>query len=82
MMRTVPRIGQRWRRGNLVPRLAAPDIAGVHATSAGFGGLLVFAVLMAASAPSSLAGFVGVVTLVLLVAGITLPLHAAPHESP
>ena len=82
MLRTVPRMTHRSLRDWLVPLLSTPDAAGANATAAGFGGLVVLALLWIVWAPPALVGLVGAVTLVFLVAGVVLPLLAVPRASP
>ena len=81
MLRTDPRLTPPSLRERLLPLLSAPDAAGAHATAAGLGALLVFAVLWIVAIPALLVGFVGAVALVLLVAGVVLPLLVAIGES-
>ncbi len=82
MLRTAPRITHRSLRERLLPLLSTPDAAGANAAAAGLGGLVVLALLRIAWAPPVLVGLVGIITLMLLVAGVVLPLLATPREAP
>ncbi len=81
MLRTTPRTTEPSLRDQFLPLLAAPDVTGANAAAAGFGGLLVVTTLWIASAPAFLVGCIGAITLVLLVAGVALPLLATLYES-
>ncbi len=81
MLRAVRRMTHRSLGDRLVPLLSTPDAAGANAVVAGFGGLAVLALLWIVCAPPALVGLVGAVTLVFLMAGVVLPLLAAPRAS-
>ena len=82
MRRGVPGITHQSLRARLPALLSAPDAAGANATAAGFGGLVVLALLWIAWAPPVLVGLVGAITLAFLAAGVVLPLLATPREGP